>query len=175
MKSRSEGRKFFQGSLLVLSLLSGSFAFADTIKNFSATYAVPVEDGALKPFSIFKIEPYTVIIPSSGPATLTFELPEDLTAGEKKTVSFVETENNGHERVLKGEAGTIRCSVPWLESVCQVEFSKAIVPDWMDIVDHMIARYGDTEEWLDRALVVDRFSTEPIGTVRVTGVLQPSE
>lgn len=174
MKSRFSCRTFSLTSLLAFSYLSAPVALADTIKNFSALYSVPVEDETLKPFATFKIEPYSVTVPSAGPSSLTFVMPSDLMAGEKKTVIFVETENNGRERVLKGEFGTVRCTVPWLDSVCQVEFSKTIVPDWMAIVDHMIATYSDSEDWLNRALVVDRFSTEPIGTVRVTGVLQPS-
>ncbi|MEN9826780.1 MAG: hypothetical protein RI953_2525 [Pseudomonadota bacterium] len=148
-------------------------ALADTTKTFAAEYTFPVPDDSLKPFATHKIDSYKVITTDAGKTILTFAMPEDLSAGKKTEVSFEEVENNGTERVLKGDSGTIRCTIPWLTSKCQIEFSPMVVPDLSQTIDFVFAKYGFDDVWLDRLSAIDKFSTEPIGTVSVTGVANP--
>ncbi|NBW83445.1 hypothetical protein EBR21_16985, partial [bacterium] len=148
-------------------------AHADATKTFKAEYTFPVPDDSLKPFATHKIDAYKVITTDAGKTVLTFAMPEDLSAGNKTEVSFEEVENDGTERVLKGDAGTIRCTIPWLTSTCQVEFSSTIVPDMSKTTDFIVAKYGLDDVWLERLSAIDKFSTEPIGTVTVNGVANP--
>ncbi|MEN9811122.1 MAG: hypothetical protein RLZZ488_2689 [Pseudomonadota bacterium] len=145
-------------------------AAADPAKIFTAEYTIPVQEDDLKPFSTHKIDSYRVTTGESGQAVLSFEMPEDLSAGLKTKVSFNEIENDGKERVLKGPAGTVRCSIPWLTSNCRIEFSPSVVPPASDSADFLLEKYGFAEGWVQRLLAVDSFSTEPIGNVRVLGV-----
>ncbi|MEY3902712.1 MAG: hypothetical protein RL189_2018 [Pseudomonadota bacterium] len=144
-------------------------AAADPAKIFTAEYTIPVQEDDLKPYASHKIDSYRVTVGETGQTVLSFEMPEDLSAGRKTPVSFVEIENDGKERVLKGSAGTIRCSIPWLTSNCRIEFSAAVVPSESDSVDFLLVKYGFADGWIQRLLAVDSFSTEPIGNVRVLG------
>ena len=61
----------------------------------------------------------------------------------------------------------VRCTVPWLNSQCQVEFKRNVVPKYSDVVEHVLEKYTLGEGWVQRLDVLRQFNTEPVGLVKV--------
>ena len=154
---------------LELCLASIHAAHADSRKIFKAEYSIPVDDDSLKSFSKFPISSYVVESKSDGTTILSFALPDDLSAGKDKLLTFQETERTAIKRILKSEFGTVQCSIPWPNSQCRVEFNRKVVPEHSDAVDHILQKYALGDGWVERLEVFGRFSTEPIGIVQVIG------
>jgi hypothetical protein len=144
-----------------------SFAQSETSKIFKAEYTVPVSDDSLRPYATFLIDNYIVDTRADGKSTLTFQMPDDLSAGVDKKLEFVEVEKNSLGRILAGDSGVVRCTVPWLNSQCQVEFKRNVVPKYSDVVEHVLEKYTLGEGWVQRLDVLRQFNTEPVGVVKV--------
>ncbi|NBX17888.1 MAG: hypothetical protein EBR09_11025 [Proteobacteria bacterium] len=150
-----------------LSAAGESLAGPETAKIFKAEYTVPLSDDSLKPYATFVIDSYIVDTLPDGKATLSFLMPDDLAAGVERKLEFIETEKNALERVLSGDSGIVRCTVPWVNSVCRIEFFRNAIPKYSDVVEHVLEKYSVGDGLVGRLDVLRRFNTEPIGVVTV--------
>lgn len=164
--------RFIAGVWLIVGLGLDLVASADTaaVKIFSAEYLLPVADNAQKPFATFPVDAYTVETHTDGATTLSFILPDDLTAGRSQKLTFNEVQKTTSERLLKGEFGTMTCSIPWLGSECKIVLDSKIVPNYLKIVDFILDKYDAGDGLMERLALLKQFSTEPVGFVKVLGL-----
>ena len=144
---------------LLLTLLFPILSFAD-IK--SATYEVPTSQTDLKAASVFNIEEITVNRLGDN-LKIKYLVPEELT-GVKNMIEFNgELKNNSGE--LKSPNGDLDCLVGRRQMMCRVQYQKLDFD--AGLAKQLIQSKFQGPEQLNRIVIQERFSTDPIGVIRI--------
>lgn len=145
--------------ILMLLILSQS-AFA-RIK--SATYEVPTSQNELKASSIFKIQKLSVTEDIENKTTVKLQVPVELT-GVANVIEFSgKMDLNGGN--LSSQFGNLNCLANSTVMMCTASYQN-LKFDHELAVKFMSAKYSG-DELSNRLQVQEKFSTDPIGIIRV--------
>lgn len=140
-------------------VLFSQIALCAEVLHFQASYSVPVENPELQKYANFELTNYTVI--NDGPhSEISYDLPLELTGGEKVSVRLQQIQQAENSRAFSGPVGTADCIGAWKNMRCQTQF--AIRPDQQKIRDYIAANVSLDRQAQVTAVAIN-FSTEPIG------------
>lgn len=156
--------------LLFASLLS-SASYADAPLRLCARYSVWLPDGRedLAPFNRYTLTDYVIDRSVPGKERMVFELPKDLTAGERVPVVLVVQSQEGSTRELLGPMGAATCVGPWVSMTCNFRFKMPPVKEstlrwWLS------KQYGHTPKRDGLLAIAARFSGDPIGVAKTAAL-----
>ena len=149
----------FKFSFLIV-LLSSVSAFAGIKK---ATYEVPTSVNELKDSTVFNLADASVSMDSETVTTLKYLVPEELT-GEKNEIEFsgVMNENEG---VLNSEYGSLKCLTNKNQMMCTASYLHLKFDS--DKAKQIMAQKFQGQELENRLRLQEKFSTDPIGVIRI--------
>jgi hypothetical protein len=157
--------KFF-----LISLVASS-ALAESPLKLCANYSVWLPEGReeLAPFNRYTLTDYVIDRSEPGKERMIFELPKDLTAGERVPVVLIVQKQEGTKRELEGSMGQASCVGPWVSMTCNFRFRIPSVKEstlrwWLN------KQYGNSLKRDNLLAIASHFSGDPIGLAK-TAVL----
>ena len=157
-------------ALLIASLLSTSVQ-AEAPLRLCARYSVWLPDGRedLAPFNRYTLSDYVIDRSVPGRERMIFELPKDLTAGERVPVVLTVQGQEGATRELLGPMGAATCVGPWASMTCNFKFRLAPVKEstlrWW-----LTKQHGNTSKRDGLLAIAARFSGDPIGVAKTAAL-----
>ena len=152
--------KLKYAAMTVLLLTIGQAAFAGIR---SATYEVPTSQSDLKAASIFKLRKLSVTEDIENKTTVKYLVPEELT-GVTNEIEFTGAlDMNGGN--LSSQFGNLNCIANSNVMMCTATYQHLKFNQDL-AVQLMTNKYGG-EELAKRLSVQEKFSTDPIGIIRI--------
>lgn len=150
----------------VLTLIIATlFPFmAHSLQILGATYEVPTSSDVLKNSNTFAITEAKLVISDENQMVFKYSVPQVLT-GIKNEFVFTGTISTSGTAELSSDNGFMKCLVTNKEMMCSAIYQKLII-DKNKAVEMMTAAF-EGDDLKNRLAVGDKFSTDPIGIIRL--------